>query len=184
MVEMKEANHAISNATEKSLILFDELGRGTATYDGMSLAESILEYIHNHVKCKTLFSTHYHELTKMTKTLKRIKNIHVSAQEEDGNITFLHKVKDGAIDKSYGINVAMLANLPKEVIDRANEILSFYENKNVNKKSNVMQTSFDFSNESKHEEILGEIKEINPLELTPMEAINKLYEIVEKVKKE
>ena len=184
MVEMKEANHAISNATEKSLILFDELGRGTATYDGMSLAESILEYIHNHVKCKTLFSTHYHELTKMTKSLKRIKNIHVSAQEEAGNITFLHKVKEGAIDKSYGINVAMLANLPKEVIDRANEILSIYESKNINKKSNVLQTSFDFKEEKNDNELIEELKKIDPLNLTPLMALNKLYEIVEKAKKE
>lgn len=184
MVEMKEANKAIMGATENSLILFDELGRGTATYDGMSLAESILEYIHNHIHCKTLFSTHYHELTSMSKSLKKIKNIHVSAQEEDGNITFLHKVKDGAIDKSYGINVAMLANLPREVIERASEILSIYEKKNSNKKSNVMQTSFDFEEEKVNDnnEIIEELKLIDPLNLTPMEALNRLYELSVKVK--
>lgn len=185
MVEMKEANRAITDATENSLILFDELGRGTATYDGMSLAEAILEYIHNNIHAKTMFSTHYHELTSMSKKLPRIKNVHVSAEENNGNIVFLHKVMDGAIDKSYGINVASLAKLPKEVIDRANEILEGHENSNKTKKtSNVMQTSFDFSNESNHREIINEIKEIKPLELTPMQAINKLYEIVEKVKKE
>ena len=184
MVEMKEANKAIMGATENSLILFDELGRGTATYDGMSLAESILEYIHNHIHCKTLFSTHYHELTSMSKSLKKIRNIHVSAQEEDGNITFLHKVKDGAIDKSYGINVAMLANLPREVIERASEILSIYEKKNNNKKSNVMQTSFDFEEEKVNDnnEIIEELKLIDPLNLTPMEALNRLYELSVKVK--
>ena len=184
MVEMKEANKAIMGATANSLILFDELGRGTATYDGMSLAEAILEYIHDHIHCKTLFSTHYHELTSMSKSLKKIKNIHVSASEEGGNITFLHKVKDGAIDKSYGINVAMLANLPKEVIERANEILSIYEKKNSNKKSNVMQTSFDFEEEQKDDknEIEEELKRIDPLNLTPMEALNKLYELTEKIK--
>ena len=184
MVEMKEANKAIMGATENSLILFDELGRGTATYDGMSLAESILEYIHDHIHCKTLFSTHYHELTSMSKSLKKIKNIHVSAQEEDGNITFLHKVKDGAIDKSYGINVAMLANLPREVIERASEILSIYEKKNSNKKSNVMQTSFDFEEEKVNDnnEIIEELKLIDPLNLTPMEALNRLYELSVKVK--
>ena len=103
MVEMKEANNAISEATPNSLILFDELGRGTATYDGMSLAQSILEYIHNKIKAKTLFSTHYHELTSLSADLKRLRNVHVSAIEEEGKITFLHKVKMGAIDKSYGM---------------------------------------------------------------------------------
>ncbi len=185
MVEMKEANRAITDATENSLILFDELGRGTATYDGMSLAEAILEYIHNNIHCKTMFSTHYHELTKMSKKLPRIKNVHVSAEENNGNIVFLHKVKDGAVDKSYGINVASLAKLPKEVIDRANTILEEHEASAKNKKiSNVMQTSFDFSEDVSHKELLDDISKINPLELTPMEAINKLYEIVEKVKKE
>ena len=185
MVEMKEANRAITDATENSLILFDELGRGTATYDGMSLAEAILEYIHNYIHAKTMFSTHYHELTSMSKKLPKIKNVHVSAEENNGNIVFLHKVKDGAIDKSYGINVASLAKLPKEVIDRANEILLQHENNSKNKKvSNVMQTSFDFSENNSHKELLDDIANVNPLELTPMEAINKLYEIVEKVKKE
>ena len=185
MVEMKEANRAITDATENSLILFDELGRGTATYDGMSLAEAILEYIHNNIHAKTMFSTHYHELTSMSKKLPKIKNVHVSAEENNGNLVFLHKVKDGAIDKSYGINVASLAKLPKEVIERANEILSEYENNNKTKKvSNVMQTSFDFSENNMHNEFIEEITRVNPLELTPMEAINKLYEIVEKAKKE
>ena len=100
MVEMKEANYAISEATKDSLILFDELGRGTATYDGMSLAQAILEYINNKIGCKTLFSTHYHELTDLETTLDKLKNKHVSAEEKDGVITFLHKVKDGSIDKS------------------------------------------------------------------------------------
>ena len=183
MVEMKEANRAITDATENSLILFDELGRGTATYDGMSLAEAILEYIHDKIHCKTLFSTHYHELTSMSKKLKKLRNIHVSAQEENGNITFLHKIKEGAIDKSYGINVASLAHLPKAVIDRANEILSFYENNSNKNKENVLQTSFDFEEEEKHDdEIVKELKMINPLTLTPIEALNKLYELTEKVK--
>ena len=133
MVEMKEANMALSHATKNSLILFDELGRGTATYDGMSLAEAILEYIHNHIHAKTLFSTHYHELTKMSKNLKRIKNIHVSASEENGVVTFLHKVMDGAIDKSYGINVAKLSNLPDEVIERASDILKTLKSLTVRK---------------------------------------------------
>ena len=185
MVEMKEANRAITDATANSLILFDELGRGTATYDGMSLAEAILEYIHEHIHAKTMFSTHYHELTSMSKKFPKIKNVHVSASEKDGNIVFLHKVMNGAIDKSYGINVASLAGLPKEVIDRANEILLIHENTSKNKKiDNVIQTSFDFTEKDESLEIIDEIKKINPLNLTPMEALNKLYEIVEKIKKE
>ena len=182
MVEMKEANRALTDATINSLILFDELGRGTATYDGMSLAEAILEYIHNHIHAKTLFSTHYHELTSMARELKKIKNVHVSASEDNGNITFLHKVVNGSIDKSYGINVASLAHLPKEVIDRANEILSVYENKKDTKKNNYQQTSFDFMEEEKKESIEDEIKKIDPLNLTPIEAINTLYDLVNKVK--
>ena len=106
MVEMKEANEAITNATNNSLIIFDELGRGTATYDGLSLAQAIIEYIHNNIKCKTLFSTHYHELTKLEDHFENLKNVHVSALEENGNITFLHKIKNGSVDKSYGIHVA------------------------------------------------------------------------------
>ena len=183
MVEMKEANRALSSATKNSLILFDELGRGTATYDGMSLAEAILEYIHNNIHAKTLFSTHYHELTSMSKNLKKIKNVHVSAEENNGSITFLHKVMDGAIDKSYGINVASLAHLPKEVIERANEILSIYESKNNNKKNTVLQTSFNFDfNEKEDNEIISELEKIDPLNMTPMEALNKLYELTSKIK--
>ena len=128
MVEMKEANMAISRATKNSLILFDELGRGTATYDGMSLAQAILEYIHDNIGAKTLFSTHYHELTLLSSNLSHLKNVHVSAIEEDGKLTFLHKIKNGSVDKSYGINVASLANLPKSLIKRAEEILEVYEN--------------------------------------------------------
>ena len=180
MVEMKEANYAISNATKNSLILFDELGRGTATYDGMSLAESILEYIHDNIGCKTLFSTHYHELTSLEKDLRYLKNVHVSAKEEDGNIVFLHKVKDGAVDKSYGIHVASLVGLPKEVIDRANEVLDVYEGEK-NKKEVYKQTTLNLDFE-RHEENLIEkkLREINTLEITPIEALN----IIDSLKKE
>lgn len=183
MVEMKEANAALSNATKNSLILFDELGRGTATYDGMSLAEAILEYIHNNIHAKTLFSTHYHELTTMAKSLKHLRNVHVSAMEENGSITFLHKVKNGSIDKSYGINVASLANLPKEVIERANDILNNYENKKDNKKI-YTQTTFDFTiaKEDDEDKIINKLKEIDPLKITPIEALNYLYELKKEIK--
>lgn len=174
MVEMKEANAALTNATENSLIIFDELGRGTATYDGLSLAQSIIEYIHNNIKCKTLFSTHYHELTKLDLHFKRLKNVHVSALEEDGKITFLHKIKNGSIDKSYGIHVARLANLPDSLIKRANEILSSYENNgNVEIKN---QMSFDLI-EKEDSVVEKKIKELNPLEMTPMDALNFIFEL-------
>ena len=127
MVEMIEAKNAIVNATENSLILFDELGRGTATFDGMSLARAILEYVNLKIKCKTLFSTHYHELTDLSDTIPSIKNVHVDAIEEDGKVTFLHKVKEGPIDKSYGIHVARLAGLPEDLLKRASEFLASYE---------------------------------------------------------
>ena len=180
MVEMKEANAALTNATENSLIIFDELGRGTATYDGLSLAQSIIEYIHNNIKCKTLFSTHYHELTKLENHFKKIKNVHVSAIEENGKVTFLHKIKDGSIDKSYGIHVAKLANLPEPLIDRANEILSSYENKKIEVKT---QMSFEFEEKKKENEVEEEIKKLNPLEMTPIDALNKLFELKKKVDK-
>ena len=184
MVEMKEANNAISEATEHSLILFDELGRGTATYDGMSLAQAILEYIHDKIKAKTMFSTHYHELTSLEKDLKHLKNVHVSAVEKDGKITFLHKVKNGAVDKSYGIHVASLAHLPDSLIKRADEILNVYEKKNIKKETFTQTSLFELTEseaEPKKNEIEEKIKEINPLEMTPMEALNYLYELKKEV---
>ncbi len=185
MVEMREANYAIQEATENSLILFDELGRGTATYDGMSLAQAILEYIHDKIKAKTLFSTHYHELTFLEKDLKQLKNVHVSALEENGHVTFLHKVKPGAIDKSYGIHVASLANLPKSLIDRAEEVLNVYEKKSIKKEVFTQTSLFELNEEeivNKENPIEEKIKEINPLEMTPMEAINFLYNLKKEIK--
>ena len=182
MVEMMEANSAITNATKNSLILFDELGRGTATYDGMSLAAAIIEYIHDKVGAKTFFSTHYHELTDLEKTHKHLKNVHVSAKEENGNITFLHKVEKGSIDKSYGIHVAKLAHLPEELIKKANEILNKYENKEKKIPTNTEQISFDLYEEKKSE-VEEELSKINPLEMTPIDAINTLYELKQKIKK-
>jgi len=185
MVEMKEANFAISEATENSLILFDELGRGTATYDGMSLAQAILEYLHDKIKAKTMFSTHYHELTALEKDLKQLKNVHVSAVEENGKVTFLHKVKPGAVDKSYGIHVASLAKLPSSLIDRASDILNVYEKKNVKKEVFTQTSLFELNEEELQEkpnEIEEKIKNINPLEMTPMEALNYLYDLKKDIK--
>lgn len=180
MVEMKEANRAILGATERSLILFDELGRGTATYDGISLAQAIIEYIHDNIKAITFFSTHYHELTSLEEHKAHIKNVHVSAHEEGGTITFLHKVKDGSIDKSYGIHVAKLAQLPDSLIKRADEILMSYENKKP-KKEVVSQISMNLEESvapiNKYDIIKKKLDDINPLELSPMEALNVLYEL-------
>lgn len=175
MVEMSEAENALSNATKNSLILFDELGRGTATYDGMSLAQAILEYIHNHIGAKTLFSTHYHELTDLENKLEHLKNMHVSAYLENENLTFLHKVKEGSIDKSYGIHVAKLAHLPSLLIKRANEILLHYEN--GVKKDTYIQEKLEFNEPNPYEAIIDKLKAMDPLEMSPMEALNKLYEI-------
>lgn len=181
MVEMKEAKNAILNATENSLILFDELGRGTSTYDGMSLAEAILEYVNTHIKCKTLFSTHYHELTQIEKRFPNIKNVHVSAKEENGTITFLHKIKEGAVDKSYGIHVAKLSGMPEELINRASEILKVYEEgkKTIERPNIQLEMQFETSEKDTIKEFM---EEVDPLNLTPLEAINKLYELKELIK--
>lgn len=184
MVEMKEAKKAICNATSDSLILFDELGRGTATYDGMSLAQAILEYVNNNIGCKTLFSTHYHELTSLAEKNKGICNVHVEAIEKDGNVTFLHKVKPGAVDRSYGIHVAKLAGMPKELLGRAQEILNLYENQDKEHPISFnTQVAFDFAETSENNEVLNKLEEIDPLKVTPMEAMNLLYELKELSKK-
>lgn len=182
MVEMNEANNAISNATENSLILFDELGRGTATFDGMALAQSIIEYIHDEIKCKTLFSTHYHELTDLENTLSNLKNVHVSAYEENGKITFLHKIKEGSIDKSYGIHVARLANLPDKLINRASKILDVYESKEK-KRDIKIQESLPIDDLIKEKSVVEEeLKKLDILSITPLDALNILSKLKEEVK--
>ena len=179
MVEMKEARNALVNATKNSLILFDELGRGTATYDGMSLARAILEYIAKNIRCKTLFSTHYHELTSLDSEFLNVKNVHVAAKEEGSMITFLHKVENGAADKSYGIHVARLAHMPDELLARAQVILDSYENSEKHKKRvSTQQLFMDFSLE-KEDKLHARVKEIDPLLVTPMEAMNILFELKE-----
>lgn len=131
MVEMLEAKNALVNATENSLIIFDEIGRGTSTYDGLSLAQSMIEYVHNHIGAKTLFSTHYHELVGLDDSLDGLNNIHVAAKEYNGELIFLHKIMPGAVENSYGIHVAKLANLPEEIINRAGHLLETFENYSI-----------------------------------------------------
>ncbi|MBT2722271.1 DNA mismatch repair protein MutS [Bacillus sp. ISL-46] len=206
MVEMLEAKNAISNATQNSLILFDEIGRGTSTYDGMALAQAIIEYIHTQIGAKTLFSTHYHELTVLEEDLDKLKNIHVSAIEHNGKVVFLHKIKEGPADKSYGIHVAQLAGLPSELISRANEILTALEQsdiqpdtpkKDVVKVAEVVEVQeqpaqlsfFDEPKEvkkqdlsSKEKRVIEKMKDLDILDLTPLQAINLLYELQKKLK--
>src|SRR5699024_2700478 len=195
MVEMLEANHALENATDRSLILLDEIGRGTSTYDGMALAQAIIEYIHQNIHSKTLFSTHYHELTSLEESLPKLKNIHVRAEEHHGNVVFLHQIQEGAADQSYGIHVANLAGLTTTLIERANSILGELENKtqlqSVQTKEETAQLSF-FAEEGKEKpkeqtndyrnNLVEQLKNINLLELTPLEAMNELYRLQKKAK--
>ena len=179
MVEMLDANHAIQNATKHSLILFDEIGRGTSTYDGMAIAQAIIEYIHDRIKAKTLFSTHYHELTNLEENLSRLKNIHVAANEEAGKIVFHHKVKPGRADKSYGVNVAALASLPPRLIKRAKTILAMLENQQTKPLDlfSIAEIDTEESMPKHHEKILNELNRIEPDEMKPIEALSLLYEL-------
>ncbi len=185
MVEMNEANNAISNATENSLILFDELGRGTATFDGMALAQAIIEYIHDKIKAKTLFSTHYHELTDLEDSLDKLRNIHVSAYEENGKLTFLHKIKEGSIDKSYGIHVAKLAKLPDTLIKRAHAILKVYEQNEIKRDLKVQQSlPLEELLIEKESLVEKELKKINVMEISPLDALNLLYKLKKMMEEE
>ncbi len=184
MVEMIEANYAIKNATKNSLILFDELGRGTSTYDGMAIAQAIIEYVHDRIGCVMLFSTHYHELQALDNKLKHLKNVHVTAKETKDGVVFLHKVLDGGADKSYGINVAKLAGLPKSLIERSNQILETFEDNNINKGINLDLFNFDeYENkpevalENKNDEIARALDEADVNSMTPLEALNFLNEL-------
>ncbi|MFV8210731.1 DNA mismatch repair protein MutS [Streptococcus pluranimalium] len=187
MVEMMEANQAISRATENSLILFDELGRGTATYDGMALAQAIIEHIHNQLKAKTMFATHYHELTELSTKLTKLVNVHVATLEEKGEVTFLHKIAEGPADKSYGVHVAKIAGLPDSVLKRADVILQDLEahsaklggetpaqEENILEESLEQMSLFDTAQQS---EVLAKLEAIDVLNLTPMEAMTTLFDL-------
>ncbi|MGX7023948.1 DNA mismatch repair protein MutS [Vagococcus hydrophili] len=192
MVEMMEANQALTYATPRSLILFDEIGRGTATYDGMALAQAIIEYIHKNVKAKTLFSTHYHEITVLEEELSGLRNIHVGAVEKDGEVVFLHKMMEGPADKSYGVHVAKLAGLPDNLLTRASEILEHLESKTPEMVTEIKpevkevapivveeteQLSLFSGNSEKETAVLNELKELSLLEMTPMDALNYLFNL-------
>ena len=177
MVEMMETNHALRNADETSLLLFDEIGRGTATYDGMALAEAIITYIHEHLSAKVLFSTHYHELTRLSEKYADLRNVHVGAVEENGEVVFLHKVLEGPADKSYGIHVAKLAGLPTELLKNASTILNHLEAKGAaNENSTFVEQVSLFEEEAETmPEWVHELKGLNLMSMTPMDAMNILY---------
>lgn len=188
MVEMSEVNNALHNATKKSLILFDEIGRGTATYDGMALAQAIIEYIHQNIKCKTLFSTHYHELTVLENDLDSLQNVHVNAEEVNGEIVFMHKVLKGSVNRSYGVNVAKLANIPLDVILRAEDILHKLEaNQNADTANlSIKNYQAPLLYDSKTEKeiyVLDKIKEANLYNMSPIEVMNLLDELQKALKK-
>jgi DNA mismatch repair protein MutS len=182
MVEMIEAASILHHATPRSLLILDEIGRGTSTYDGVSIAWAVVEYIHNHphLRAKTLFATHYHELTQLADLLPGVRNYNVAVSEADGTVVFLHRIVPGGADKSYGIHVAQLAGLPAPVVQRANEIMSELEKSSgqairINPHSVQQAALFPETNP-----LLDELKEIDTNSLSPIEALNKLYELQKK----
>ena len=192
MMEMMESQHAIANATGQSLLLFDEIGRGTSTYDGMALAQAMMEHIHNEIGANTLFSTHYHELTNLDNELSRLENVHVAAMEQDGKVVFLHKVMAGAADKSYGIYVADLAGLPSSLLDRAKLLLTSFESKDkllVREEEPQQLTFFDLPQEEQEgpvhskeqQEVLQDLDGADVLNMTPLQALQYVHELKEKL---
>ena len=176
MVEMMEANTALRYATKQSLILFDEIGRGTATYDGMALAQAMLEYIDEAIGAKTLFSTHYHELTELAEEHQSMRNVHVDVREEKNEIEFRYRVIEGKADKSYGINVAKLAHLPKVVLDRASQLLLNLENQDNNQ--NYQPSLFVMDQvQPEKSQLLQQLQELDIDSMTPRDALDCLYEL-------
>ena len=183
MVEMMEANRAIRQASEHSLILFDELGRGTATYDGMALAQAIIEYIHDRTKAKTLFATHYHELTELSTSLTRLENLHVATLEKDGQVTFLHKIEEGPADKSYGIHVAKIAGLPVDLLERADSILTHLESQDKQVVSQQKATTDQISlfEAPQSSPVLEELRNLDIYNMTPLEVMTAVSEMKKKL---
>ena len=186
MVEMIEAANILHHATSRSLLILDEIGRGTSTYDGVSIAWGIIEYIHNHpqLRAKTLFATHYHELTQLADLLPGVRNYNVAVSEADGKVVFLHKIVPGGADRSYGIHVAQLAGLPRPVVARANEIMAELEKTSgraVKISPHSAQQAALFPETSP---LIDELKSLDINELSPIEALNKLFEWQKKFTKE
>ena len=189
MVEMVETAAILNHATHRSLIILDEIGRGTSTYDGLAIAKAVAEYIHNHPRlgCKTLFATHYHELTQLSEVLPRVKNFNVAVSEDGGNIVFLRRIVPGGADKSYGVHVAQLAGLPGSVVNRAWEVLRDLEaemeiepttKRRRNSHPPPNQLPLLTMNSSAVDKLLG----LDVTSMTPLEAITKLYELQEEAR--
>ena len=181
MIEMIEANTALQNATKNSIVFFDEIGRGTSTFDGMALAQAMVEYIATVIQCKTIFSTHYHELTQLENSLPQIRNMHVEVFEENNEVTFLYRVKHGKADRSYGVNVARLAHLPQAILQRAHHLL-----KELESKKRVVQQSMEIVElvtiPKEIQEIQDDLIKLNINETTPLEALTYLNEWKKKIK--
>ena len=182
MVEMSEANLALQEATSSSLILFDEIGRGTSTYDGMALAQAMIEYIATCIHAKTMFSTHYHELTVISDNLPNVKNMHVVVKENNDEVTFLYKMADGPAGHSYGINVARLAGLPDAVLNRAKDL-----QKELESTKRVVQQNYQLvemhKEDPRTEALMEKLKQVDPDNLSPREAWVMLSDLCEEVKK-
>lgn len=176
--ERSEVAEALQEATSESLFLFDEIGRGTATFDGMAIAQSIIEYLVRHVHAKTFFSTHYHELTTLSEKISAVENLHCEVNEDNGIVTFLYKRRPGSRDKSYGVNVAKLAGLPEEITERAAELLSAFEAKKNIGKEQIKEVK----KEEKSDALKEEIKKRDPMARSPLDALNYLIDLKKRVK--
>jgi DNA mismatch repair protein MutS len=172
MMEMTQTQYALANASDRSFLIFDEIGRGTATFDGMALAQAIIEFATIHLQAKTLFSTHYHELTQLEQTIPLLKNMHVAVHEDNDQVTFLYKIRPGAMSRSFGIHVAQLALLPNALIQRAKSILAILENQPKILPSQESKPSISSLEKA--------LKQIDPLTLTPMQALEVLMELKKK----
>jgi DNA mismatch repair protein MutS len=187
MVEMVETASILNTATSRSLLILDEIGRGTSTYDGLAIAQAVVEYIHSQpsLTAKTLFATHYHELVELASYLPRVKNYNIAVSEDRGEVVFLHKIVPGGVDKSYGIHVAKLAGLPKWVIKRAYEVLTELENPAKKQpKSRTCQSQLQLPMTGQTSVLEEEIKELEIESLTPLAALNKLYELKKKAEEQ
>ena len=183
MVEMVELANILNTATERSLILLDEIGRGTSTYDGLAIAWSIAEHIHNEIRARTIFATHYHHLIDLENVLEYVRNYHIVVRESPDGLVFVRKVMPGGMSKSYGIEVARLAGVPQNVVSRAKEVLDLIEKENaieVRKRGKILQTVL-FEKED-NDEVIEELKRLDIMNMTPLEALNKLNELKNKLK--
>ena len=182
MVEMTETSYILTHATPRSLVVFDEVGRGTSTYDGLAIARAVLEYLHNHtgLHSKTLFATHFHELAELEGTLPRVRNSRVDVLEEQGNVVFLHKVVPGGADRSYGVNVAKLAGLPRSVLRRAEQILHELEERHLRGETAPgprLNGTDQLPLFSGPHSVVTQLQELDVDAMTPLEAISTLYEL-------